>query len=100
MPILLLVLCYSSPLSAGLVDPGQVLGGRVDGQALPDDVLALLHQTLPLALPWDRAWLASLQVPKHPSRFSKALVKRRFTPTPKPNTSTLKQAHKAQGCGS
>ena len=91
MPILLLVLCYSSPLSTGLVDPGQVLGGRVDGQALPDDVLALLHQTLPLALPWDRAWLASLQVPKHPSRF---------IPTPKPNTSTLKQAHKAQGRGS
>ena len=91
MPILLLVLCYSSPLSTGLIDPGQVLGGRVDGQAAPDDVLALLHQTLPLALPWDRAWLASLQVPKHPSRF---------TPTPKPNTSTLKQAHKAQGRGS
>ena len=61
--LLLLIFCHSPLLfSAVLLGPQQVLGGRVDGQASPEDVLALLHQTLPLALPWDRAWLASLQV--------------------------------------
>ena len=60
--LLLLIFCHSPLLSATPVDPQQELGGRVDGQASPEDVLALLHQTLPLALPWDNAWLASLQV--------------------------------------
>ena len=73
MAVLMLILWHSLLLSGVLVDPQQVLGGRVDGQASPEDVLALLHQTLPLALPWDRAWLGSLQVPaktSEPSRLN------------------------------
>lgn len=62
MAILMLILWHFPLLSAVLLDPQQELGGRVDGQASPEDVLALLHQTLPLALPWDNAWLGSLQV--------------------------------------
>lgn len=79
IPILFLILCYSPPLSAGPVDPGQVLGGRVDGQASPDDILALLRQTLPHALPWDRVWLVSLQVPKHPAATPSFKPSRQYT---------------------
>ena len=68
--LLILIFCHFPLFSATPANPQQVLGGRVDGQASPEDVLALLHQTLPLALPWDRAWLASLQVLKHPSHFT------------------------------
>ena len=72
MAILLLILWQYPLCSAALVDQQQQVlgGGRVDGQASPGDVLALLHQTLPLALPWDRVWLASLQVLKHPNHFT------------------------------
>ena len=74
MPIItiFLLILWPSPLcSAALVDPQHhMLGVRVDGQASPGDILALLHQTRPLALPWDRVWLASLQVPKDPNHFT------------------------------
>ena len=61
--ILCLIFCHFLLRCAALP---QESGSRVDGQAFPDDVLELLHRTLPLALPWDRAWLRSLQV-VHPS---------------------------------
>ena len=64
MAALVLALILFPCLSSATEQQGhQALCGRVDGQAAPEDVQALLHHTLPLALPWDQAWLGSLQVP-------------------------------------
>ena len=63
MAALVLALILFPLLSSATEQGHQALCGRVDGQAAPEDVQALLHHTLPLALPWDQAWLGSLQVP-------------------------------------
>ena len=62
MAALVLALILFPFLSSATERGRQALCGRVDGQAAPEDVQALLHHTLPLALPWDQAWLGSLQV--------------------------------------
>ena len=62
MAALVLALILFPLLSSATEQGHQALCGRVDGQAAPEDVQALLHHTLPLALPWDQAWLGSLQV--------------------------------------
>ena len=90
MAALVLALILFPCLSSATEQGHQALCGRVDGQAAPEDVQALLHHTLPLALPWDQAWLGSLQVRfTQPSTLAKFSIARsspwaRFRPTSPP----------------